>query len=111
MTFARLVFGNRPSGNHHRRHDTTGIRAGSAGTVDRLQRWEWAARAALAEVGIGYDEASALLASVRRHCLDTGQVPWEAFGSPASYAAWARSSRRSRVASPAGSAVSIDVQV
>jgi hypothetical protein len=102
MTFARIVDGYRPAGRHHRRHGTTGVGAGAAVTGDRLQRWEWAARAALAEVGIGYDEASALLASVRRHCLDTGQLPWEAFGSPANYAARALSSRRPRMASPVG---------
>ena len=98
MTFARIVYGNRPSASHHRRHDTMAAGNGPTVTGDRLQRWEWAARAALAELGIGYDEASALLAAVRRHCLDTGQLPWEAFGSPASYAAGALSSRRSSIA-------------
>jgi hypothetical protein len=102
MTFARIVYGIRPSGNRHRRRDTTGVGAGAAVTADQLQRWEWAARAALAELGIGYDEASALLASVRRHCLETAQPPWDTFGSPADYAARAQSSRRPSVASRAG---------
>jgi hypothetical protein len=100
MTFARIVYGHRPAGHHHGGRDSTGAGARAAGTGDRLQRWEWAARAALAELGIGYDEASERLVSVRRHCLDTGQAPWEAFGSPAQYAARALSAAPSSMARP-----------
>ncbi len=101
MTFARIAYGHRPAGRHHDGRDTTGGDTGVAAPGDQLQRWEWAARAALAERGIGYDAASGLLASVRRHYLDTGEMPWEAFGSPASYAARVLSSGRSNMASPA----------
>jgi hypothetical protein len=91
MTFLRNVLGHRATGSRHRvqrgARDTMTVDVATAYPEDQLRRWEWAARAALAELGIGYDGATAALASVRRHCWATGQMPWEAYGPPRSFAA------------------------
>jgi hypothetical protein len=60
---------------------------------DLIQRWEWAARAALADRGIGYYAASAALAEVRAYCAATASAPWHAVGTPERWAAEVATSR------------------
>ena len=62
---------------------------------DLVQRWEWAARTALADQGIGHEAASGILARVQADCLESGSWPWEAFGSPQRWAAAVASTRKS----------------
>jgi hypothetical protein len=54
--------------------------------TEALQRWEWAARATLADRGIGYYAASEVLAQVRVFCSTSGRSPLGAFGPPRQWA-------------------------
>ena len=49
--------------------------------------WEWRARSALAERGIGYQEATPLIEDARSHYEQSGQDPWQVLGSPQEFAA------------------------
>lgn len=49
--------------------------------------WEWSARSALAERGIGYQEATRLIEDARSHVEQSGQDPWQVLGSPQEFAA------------------------
>ena len=62
---------------------------------DLAQRWEWAARTALADQGFGYEAANGILARVQAYCLESGSGPWEAFGSPQRWAAAVAITRKS----------------
>jgi hypothetical protein len=87
MAFLRRVFGDRPTSPRRRQPYPTRVTVGTTALGEPLQRWEWGTRSALAELGIGYDEATTILAAVRRRCSDNGQTPWDAFGSPGDCAA------------------------
>lgn len=52
-----------------------------------LDRWEVAARTALAERGIGYHEATPLIEDARAHWESGGGDPWEVLGAPEQFAA------------------------
>jgi hypothetical protein len=49
--------------------------------------WERSARSALAEVGIGYHEATPLIEDARSHYEHSGQDPWQVLGTPQEFAA------------------------
>jgi hypothetical protein len=48
--------------------------------------WEAAARQALADRGVGYQEATPMIEEARAHHADSGQDPWEALGPPGDFA-------------------------
>ena len=52
-----------------------------------FDRWEWDARIALGDRGVGYHVANPYIEEARRHCDETGESPYEAFGPPQEYAA------------------------
>ena len=52
-----------------------------------LDKWELSARAALADRGIGYHEATPVIEQARAHCAAGGGDPWEVLGAPEQFAA------------------------
>lgn len=64
-----------------------------------FDEWEWSARLALGERGIGYHEATPLIEQARADYAETGQDPWGVLGSPKDFAADVAAAR------PAGQAL------
>lgn len=52
-----------------------------------FDRWEWSARSALADRGIGYHDATPLIEDARAHHRQSGRDPDEVLGTPQEFAA------------------------